>query len=87
MFGWVNFLIGNTQTRAVLTSSRVWKVSPHPPGAWIDRFGERLQKIADDYRGPSDGFYGPRQIHAAAKLLDGHGVIMPIPAHTPERIY
>lgn len=87
MFGWVNFKIGNVPTRAVLTSTRVWRVSPRPPGVWLDRIGKKLQDIASAYHGPADGFYGPRQVEAAARLLEGEPVLMPIPPHPAGRIY
>lgn len=46
-----------------------------------------LDRIASDYRGPSDGFYGPRQLQQAAEALRGTFSLDVEFRGKPERIY
>lgn len=59
---------------ATLHTDRSWSFDPPFPGAVavaeaITR--DVLERISDDYGGPSDGPFGPRQLHEAAAKLGG----------------
>lgn len=86
MIGTITFDRAGTRHVATLSEDGSWSIDPPlDPAMWA--IGRLLELISEDYGGPWDGPFGPRQLAEAAQLLEGTATIHPSEPMPPGTIY
>jgi hypothetical protein len=89
ILGSVSATVGGVPALFTLRADRLWEVEHggRIPDALLDGVMFQLQEVVDAHAGPSDGFFGPRQLRQAADLLGGTAHVLPIDHGPPGLIY
>jgi hypothetical protein len=69
MIGTITFTSGGVRRVVTLDEARNWTIAPPLDDELAATMATVLEGIADDYGGPADGFFGPRQIAEAAAAV------------------
>lgn len=87
MIGRMDFTHDGREHSATLAEDGSWEISPPLPASLADPALASLDRISDDYGGPSEGPFGPIQLARAASVLNGTYAVEPKIPDPPGTLY